>query len=336
RRNSELELWLERFAEPLAALARRAGGRDRRPVLDLAWRALVGCQFHDAVAGCVSDAVAQSLAARYVEVEALAREIVRGSVHDLVRHDPDVARERPDATKPSLVVWNAAARPRGGVMIADVTRFRRDVPVGPPSGRRVHEATAHRPFALVGAGRTIPVQVLGRALGLERLEAARHYPDQDEVERVRVAFRMPAVPGLGLATLSLGDPQPLPSGDGVGVRGRTLANRWVEVALEGTGALAVHDRRAGERYGGLLRLEDEGDAGDTYTFCPVARDRLLRAAGPVTVRRLAAGPLVAALEARLEMAAGSGVGGGGRRGRVALRLVGSLHADSPLVRCVLE
>src|SRR5213083_3098456 len=60
RRNSELELWLERFAEPLAALARRAGGRDRRPVLDLAWRALVGCQFHDAVAGCVSDPVAQS------------------------------------------------------------------------------------------------------------------------------------------------------------------------------------------------------------------------------------------------------------------------------------
>ena len=338
RRNSELELWLERFAEPLAALARRAGGRDRRPVLDLAWRALVRCQFHDAVAGCVSDPVAQSLAARYVEVEAFAREIVRGSVHDLVRHDPDVARQRPDAVKPSLVVWNGAARPRGGVVIADLTLFRRDVPVGPPSGRRVHEATAHRPVALVGAGPTIPVQLLGRAVALERLEAARHYPDQDEVERVRVAFRMPAVPGLGLATLSLGDPQPLPlpSGDGVGVRGRTLANRWVEVAFEGTGALAVHDRRAGERYGDLLRLEDEGDAGDTYTFCPVARDRLLRAAGPVAVRRLASGPLVAALEARLEMAAGSGVGGGGRRGRVALRLVVSLHADSPVVRCVLE
>src|SRR2546426_1042420 len=57
RRSSAAELFLERFAEPLAALARRAGagmggGRDRRPLLELAWRTLVRCQFHDAIAGC--------------------------------------------------------------------------------------------------------------------------------------------------------------------------------------------------------------------------------------------------------------------------------------------
>src|SRR5256885_4978370 len=38
RRYSAAELALARVAEPLAALARRAGGRDRRPVLELAWR----------------------------------------------------------------------------------------------------------------------------------------------------------------------------------------------------------------------------------------------------------------------------------------------------------
>src|SRR5438128_1079231 len=58
RRYSAAELALARVAEPLAALARRAGGRDRRPVLELAWRALVRCQFHDAIAGCAADDVA--------------------------------------------------------------------------------------------------------------------------------------------------------------------------------------------------------------------------------------------------------------------------------------
>src|SRR5205807_952132 len=57
RRYGEAELALTRLAEPLAALARRAGGRERRPLLELAWRGLVRCQFHDSIAGCVSDAV---------------------------------------------------------------------------------------------------------------------------------------------------------------------------------------------------------------------------------------------------------------------------------------
>jgi len=109
------------------------------------------------------------------------------------------------------------------------------------------------------------------------------------------------------------------------VRGRTLANPGVEVTLEGTGALALHDRRTGERYSDVLRLEDGGDAGDTYSYCPPTGDRLRRSTGPIAVRRLAAGPLVAALEARWVL---------GRQ--YAARLVVVLHADSPIVRCILH
>jgi len=69
RRATAAELCLERLAEPLAALARRAGGRDRRPVLELAWRTLVRCQFHDAIAGCTSDDVARAVDGRLTSVE---------------------------------------------------------------------------------------------------------------------------------------------------------------------------------------------------------------------------------------------------------------------------
>src|SRR5207249_2032134 len=171
-----------RLAEPRAALARRAGGRDRRPVLELAWRALVRCQFHDAIAGCAGDDVARALASRLTSVEALAGEVVRGSLHDLVHHDPDAARSRAASPSPTLVVWNPAARPRRGVMIADVTLFRRDVLVGPPGGRVPREGQGYRPFGLATSdGRTVPVPVLDRRIGRERLDAAHHYPDQDEV-----------------------------------------------------------------------------------------------------------------------------------------------------------
>src|SRR6266446_6541538 len=203
RRYSAAELALVRLAEPLAALARRAGGRDRRPALELAWRALVRSQFHDAIAGCASDDVARAVEARLTSVEAVAGEVVRGSVHDLVHHDPDAARARAATPSPTLVVWNPAARSRRGVMIADVTLFRRDVLVGPRGERVPGEGPGYRPFSLVAAdGRSVPVQVLDRRIGTERLDAAHHYPDQDEVDEVRIAFRAPAVAGTAFGTVA--------------------------------------------------------------------------------------------------------------------------------------
>src|SRR5439155_1138701 len=179
-------------------------------------------------------------------------------------------------------------------------------------------------------GRTVPVQVLDRRIGTERLDAAHHYPDQDEVDEVRIAFRVPSVPGLGLASAGLAAGATAaggarPPAEGALVKGRSLSNHWIEVALEPTGALTLHDRRSGQRFADLLRIEDGGDAGDTYTYCPPTGDRLARTTGPIKVRRLAAGPLVAALEARFDI---------GRR--VGIRLVAILYADSPMVRCILD
>src|SRR6185503_4373789 len=94
RRHGDAELWLERVGEPLAALARRYGGRDRRPLLDLAWRTLVRAQFHDTIAGCTNDLVARAADLRLTDVRAFAGEIARGALHDLVGHDADAARER--------------------------------------------------------------------------------------------------------------------------------------------------------------------------------------------------------------------------------------------------
>ena len=327
RRHAQVELWLERVAEPLVALTRNAGGRDRRPVLETAWRTLVRTQFHDTIAGSTVDAVADAAVQRLTQVAAYAAELTRGALQELAGHDPDVARERAEGTAPALVLWNPAARPRGGVTVADVTLFRRDVLVGPPAvGRTPRQGPGYRPFALYSRdGRAIPVQVLAQRTTQERIDATRHYPDQDEVDQVRIAFRAPSLPGLGLVALTSGAAAPLARGEQVRVRGRSLENRFVEVTLESNGAITLVDRKRNERYVELLRLEDGGDAGDAYTYCPPVRDRVKQSRGPVTVRRLAAGPLVAALEARWEMIRG-----------IDARLLVQLYADSPIVRVSLE
>jgi alpha-mannosidase len=213
------------------------------------------------------------------------------------------------------------------VTVADVTFFRRDVLVGPPAtGREPRVGPGYRPFALVGPdGKSIPVQVLAQRPTEERRDAMHHYPDQDDVDQVRIAFRAPATAGLGVTALTVGSPAPLPAAEGVQVRGRAVGNRFVEATVESNGAVTIVDRRRNERYSELLQLEDAGDAGDAYTFNRPARDRVTQSRGPITMRRLAAGPLVAALEARWELLRG-----------IDVRQVVQLHADSPIVRVTLE
>ncbi len=336
RRNAALEVRLERIAEPLVALA--GGNDDLRAALDGAWRALLANQFHDSICGTVADAVALTMEARFAEVEATVDEVTRRALHRRLGHDPDRARQSPGAVAPRLAVWNPAARPRAGVVLADISWFRRDVLVGPPGARLPRSGAGAPAFSLVaGDGRVLPVQVLGRRSGHERIDADSHYPDQDEVDVVRVAFECPPLDGLALDALAVrpGVPAARRSGPDVRIRGRTLANERLRVEVTPGGALALTDRATGARYDGLLRLESSLDAGDCYTWSPAAGGRPARSAGVVRVRPLATGPHAGVLEARWSFQAGRHPAGRGA-GRIDARLVLRLHQGSALLYCSLE
>jgi len=335
RRHGEAELWLERVAEPLAALAETARSLDHRPLLRHGWRTLIRSQFHDSLAGCTSDAVARRVETRLEDAELIARGVARASLHALVGHDPDAIREQDASVAPALMLWNPVARARGGagggggVVIADTTWFRRDVLVGPAGGRtpRVGEGFPSAGFALRGPAGDVPVQVLGRRRAQERLDAAHHYPDQDEVDVVRIAFLAPEMGGFGLAALSpvagAGPAKPA----AVRAGPDRVDNGLVEVTVGRGGSIHLLDRRTGQRFDHLLGLESGGDAGDTYSYSPPTNDRV-RSAGPLRARLVARGPLVGALELRGRITRRSGV--------VGVRLVLTLHAGSAVLRCTLE
>ena len=325
RYHDRLELLLERVAEPLAALAGPAAGL--HALLGTAWRDLMAGQFHDAICGCSSDAVAEELLLRLRDVESVAQEVVRRSVQRLAGHSPDRARTIPGSAQPRLVLWNPTARSRSAVVLADTTWFRRDVLVGPPSDSRdPRHGPGVRPFALIDAGGAVTsVQPVGRQRRERRLDADRHSPDQDDVDVVRVAFQASHVPPLGVSVLKPRAGAEPHSGP-VRADMRRLRNELVDATVGPGGAITLEDRRSGERYPGLLRLEDEADAGDTYTFCPGRPRNFRRSTEPVRTRVLARGPLVGVLECRWHFA----------RAAVQARLVLRVHAGSSLLHVRLE
>jgi len=159
RRNSEIELALERIAAPLAALA---GGVDLRASLAFAWTLLLTNHFHDSICGTVSDVVARTMETRFAAVEAAGKELTRRALHRVVGHDPDRARDLPAEVRPRLVLWNPAARPRGGVVLARISAFRRDVLVGPPGDRVPRVGNDPLPSALALGDQVFPLQVIAR------------------------------------------------------------------------------------------------------------------------------------------------------------------------------
>jgi len=95
------------------------------------------------------------------------------------------------------------------------------------------------------------------------------------------------------------------------------------------------DRRTRQQYRDLLRIESGADVGDTYTYAAPPGGHVNQGLGRVAIRALATGPLVAALELRSEFQAGRAVAGQGQ-GSVRARLILSLFAGSPALRCTLE
>ena len=334
RRHSLVELALGRMAEPLAALAQATRGGDRRPLLHHAWRTLLQSEFHDSIAGTTSDAVARRVELRLDDARNLASEISRASFDELAGNIPDRARAKPESAAPRMVLWNPVPRRRRTIAVADLSWFRRDVLVGPPGERMPRVAPAPHGFHLLSLGTQVPVQRLGSCAGHERIDAPHHYPDQDEVDWTRVAFRTPELGGLGLTTLEVGEHHSTSLPGTAWLQGRALGNEFLEVRIARNGSLQVLDLRNQERFSDLFEIESGGDVGDTYSYCPPPRDRLLRARGRVEVRPLAIGPLVASVEARWRMTAGKG--SNGSIGFVEVRLVVTLYAGSPVIRCTLE
>ncbi|MEP7324663.1 MAG: glycosyl hydrolase-related protein, partial [Gemmatimonadota bacterium] len=168
-----------------------------------------------------------------------------------------------------------------------------------------------------------PVQVLEIVAAQERLDADRHYPDQDAVDLVHIAFNAPDLPGLGTAVLTPVSGGGRTSGPLARVTRGKLCTDTIELDPDRDGSARLRDLRNGHEYSGLLVLEDETDGGDTYTFAPT-RPGDVRRLRPGRTRIVARGPLVAALETKW-----SGRG-------IQARLLAMVNACDSIVRCTLE
>jgi mannosylglycerate hydrolase len=300
---------VERLAEPLSALFLPA---DRWPaaMLDEAWRDLILNSAHDSVCACSIDDVCDAVLHRYAEAGDIADGLADRALAGLASR---VGHDGP-------LIINPTSRPRGGLVRltlagADAppgTQVLRAQPAeavlleGPPElvvpaaeelewmrtitgfslesadGEALVSATRQGTGSLVSPDTRVALAALAEA-GPVRLRVRR--PAQ-----VTVLAHVDEVAGFGWKGWSTdGAAAPVEAVsvvEGTADDGPTLANGLVTVTVDpADGTFAV------DGHSGLGRLVDGGDCGDTYNWCPPARDTLVGEPELVDVAVLERGPL---------------------------------------------
>ncbi|HET9425463.1 MAG TPA: glycosyl hydrolase-related protein [Gemmatimonadaceae bacterium] len=308
-------------AEAWSALARITGGPSRVDQLRAGWKTLLEAHPHDTLCGTSVDDVAAAMDVRLRSALLQGEALATDAIHALLGHEASSARETKQETKDRIVIENGAPFARGGVVIIEQVEKLADEPVGPGSGNgpRIEEVAAAD-----AAGRKTPkgAQLLSSAVARSRVEAARHYPDNDIVRASLVACYVPPQPGMGLTVFDA-LPAELARTSTVRATRDGFQCGGMEVKFDRTGVVSV--TVGGETVAGLLRFEDLVDAGDLYT--PSIRDvasegRLLRQ------RVVHKGPLIGELQQDWAFVAADA-----KRGapRATIRMALRVTADSPLV-----
>lgn len=288
-RNAACQTMLERYAEPLNALAWTVTGRYDADMLWRAWEYLVQNHPHDSICGCSVEPVHREMLTRFDQAEQLGEILAVTAAESLAAAIDTSALETEDR---AVVVQNTGAQARSGWTSVLVERA--DI-----SGR-THVLTDDD-------GREIPFQTRDRE---------GRVPLSDRYFHTEVGFVAPDVPAAGYRAFRLARRAVPPSrSDGVrtaqasaadkGDMGPTdlrvgagvLENAFLRVQVERDGTLTVADRSTGSVYTGLNSFADGGDAGDTYTYSPPLGDTVLHSADTarahVTVAE--AGPVRATL-----------------------------------------
>ena len=270
-------------AERWCALARLMGGPSRVDHTRAAWKTLLEAHPHDTLCGTSIDAVAAAMDLRVASARRQGIALRKWGIETALGHDAASARDSNRDRRDVTVVVNPVPYARGGVVIVEEIAKLADEPVGPGSGGGRH---------IIGGIRVeIPAtdeQRLATRHGRNRIESARHYPDNDIVRSYLVARYVEAQPGLSIRPL--GGPVNPPSTPFVTATKRELSNGPMQVALDKRGAVKLN---AGNReLRDFLLIEDRQDTGDLYTPSigrVIARPKL------TGQQRVYAGPLVGQL-----------------------------------------
>jgi mannosylglycerate hydrolase len=291
---------LQRYAEPLNALAVTQGMRTTLPLLHHAWNSLMQNHPHDSICGCSIDPVHREMETRFAAVKDIGRAIVTASLDHVIPYDDLASRD-----DRYLFFFNPTPWRRSDVVPAEVRFFRQDIVVGLNPDVQVERPLPRATgFALVDRhGKEVPYQILSRTDGYDLTTTHFNYPKQTAADCFSLLVDARCVPPIGVAGLVVERRKSFPRYPArVRCGNWFLENEALRVDVNARGEITLTDKARNIVYPGLGVCEDTGDVGDEYNYAYPRRDRrILSSAGRIRRSLAERGPLRATLRLDAQM-----------------------------------
>jgi len=263
------EQLLQYEVEPLVAWAALApgvpGGHCMHAVLRRAWRELLRNQPHDSICACSTDAVAADLLTRFRHCQQYAR---------AARHEALTSLFAAYGITPAISA--------GGQSYVLVHPCPHAASHGALVEFQLPEALAQPPrFALADAdGAALPAVL--EAVSDESVTQVKLGWYEANCRTAAISLAPGVRSGYSMQAVRVVPGQAMPRRRWRTVARATLRNDLLAVTITASGRIDLHDRVRDMVYTDLLSFEDGGDAGDTYTYAPPARDSVLRMQPEIT------------------------------------------------------
>lgn len=338
QRNARTQSALERYAEPLQALAWRLGERYEAEYLWKAWERLIENHPHDSICGCSIDQVHREMLTRFDEAEQAAQLLAEDAHASLTaRIDMTFAGDGQ-----AMSVFNPLNWPRSELA---TVLFSPHLEISPEGWALFDDEGAQIPFQT--ATQLHPTDKSEPWSWLERASPKNH--DNDVFTAVSFVARN--VAGLGYRSYVLRSREVVQShervrpyavagnvalekgnGDGELIVGPgTLENAHLKVTVAPDGSMTLHDKASGFDYPDLNTFDDGGDNGDTYNYAWPLGDQILSSgAAQPRLTWLEVGPARATLRVSRQWALPAGLSPE-RQSRSLEEVPFTLHTDLTLV-----
>jgi mannosylglycerate hydrolase len=279
------EMLLEKRAEPLAVIAWVMFGA-RYPAEELrhAWRLLLSNLPHDSICGCGVDEVHEEMMQRYRWFDDLSGSLIEGS---LAAMSAPPLEQAPEGGR--FTVFNPLLHERDDVVRVSFVAEERLL-------RKVNYLTGNLDEYRPEPESQIPTGVVVRGPGGAETRALLHSVSREDTMRLSLdtqpqmfrgmsvdfSFVAKGLPPLGCSEYEYAFTYDEEQGERSPAA--AIENETFSVAFQPADAsLTVVDKRTGQRYEGLNAFEDQGDAGDEYTYSWPQNDSRHRLA-PESVR----------------------------------------------------
>jgi len=245
RRNAQVEVALQRRAEPFSLLGWLCGGEYMRSAIDRAWRYLMQNHPHDNICGAGIDQMEKDMHYRYDQAEIISDGVARRGMGAIQKQ---IDNRDVDLLESVVTVFNPSAHPRSEVVSLSI-----DLP----------DQCKYEGFSLRdSAGNAIEFVETGRQDHGTLVRNLQDISLQLRSQRVNLHVELRDIPAMGYATYlvkheaaDVGKQLPSCGTDQPPV----LENEFLKVAIQPDGRLNVEDKQTGHTFAGQHYFESRAN-----------------------------------------------------------------------------